>query len=244
MFRSAFSGPITRWTIDQTQIRLDHSDWVERLDHERFEKTWYCPLTDSFLISVFHHTNSISGKDRRPAFRELSYFSDPKKIKEYITDKKIDRIVLLEDFVGTGTQVYNALKWAVTSINVPILFCPMIISREASLKFLELKSSLQDPSLFEIDPVLELDANCFVLSKEGASSNLYQNIRKLADKIHIALNHDAPKEGALGFWNNDSAEKGAMVVLFSNTPNSTVSFVHHHSRNWAPLFPRVTRSFL
>src|SRR5690606_25350584 len=69
LFQSAFTGPISRWCIDQSGVKLSDSKWRERLHEERNRKTWFCPVTDSLLISVFHHVNEITDKDRRPAFR-------------------------------------------------------------------------------------------------------------------------------------------------------------------------------
>lgn len=243
MFRSAFAGPVSRWCINIAGIRLDQPGWMKRLDNERFEKTWYCPVTDSLLISVFHHANSISGKERRPAFRELKYFSDANKINNYLNKKKIARVVLLEDCVCTGDQCFNTVKWAVDNLGVPILFCPMIIADEAVQRFLDFKLSLPEPGFFEINPVFKLGADCFLLRSDGPSPQLYEHVRALAERVHaeLAKEGQAPKEGALGYWNEASREKGATIVLFSNTPNNTVSLVHHDSRLWKPLFPRVTR---
>ncbi len=256
MFQNAFAGPISRWCMGQAGIRLDEENWAERLNKERFEKTWFCPITDSLLISVFHHVNEIEGKDRKPAFRELMHFGDEaeqpeeNKILRHIRKEGYERIALLEDFVGTGGQSFKTVEWAIRTLKLPVLFCPMIIAPEGAIKYRELKRNLQqerltDPAIpdFEFTPVFELGADCFVHPPDPDKSALFDRIRELAEEIHerLAQTNQQCKEGALGFWREDSPQKGATVVMFSNTPNNSLPLLHHSADQWSPLFPRVAR---
>lgn len=256
MFQNAFSGPISRWCMSQEGIQLDQPDWSARLDTERFDKTWFCPVTDSLLISVFHHVNGIEGKDRKPAFRELMHFGDEteapdkNKILSYISAEGYKRIVLLEDFVGTGGQSFKTVEWALKTLKLPILFCPMVIAPEGAAKYRELEASLDlerqtNPSLrdFEFMPVFELGLDCFIYPPGTDRAPLFDRIRQLAEDIHERLGqtNQQCKEGALGYWHKDSPQKGATVVMFSNTPNNSLPLLHHEADQWSPLFPRVAR---
>lgn len=256
MFQSAFSGPISRWCMSQAGLRLDQLDWQARLDEERFNKTWFCPVTDSLLISVFHHVNGIEGKDRKPAFRELMHFGDEtedsqkNKIHKHIRAKGYARIILLEDFVGTGSQSLKTIEWTVRTLRLPVLFCPMIIASEGADKFRALKAKLDletngNPPLpdFAFEPILELDRDCFVHHVETDQESLFGRIRSLAEEIHVRLSEAQKhcKDGPLGYWNEDSPQKGAAVVMFSNTPNNSLPLIHHGADQWSPLFPRVAR---
>jgi hypothetical protein len=256
LFQNAFSGPISRWCMGHAGLRLDQSEWQTRLDEERFDRTWFCPITDSLLISVFHHVNGIEGKDRKPAFRELMHFGDEttdeekNKIHKYIRAKGYQRLVLLEDFVGTGGQSLKTVKWAVTTLRLPVLFCPMIIAPEGAEKYRALKAELEmekssNPSLpeFTFEPILELDPDCFVSTEDTDPESLFGRIRSLAEDIHTRLiaSQQQCKEGALGYSNKDSPQKGAAVVMFSNTPNNSLPLIHHGADQWSPLFPRVVR---
>ncbi len=256
LFQSAFSGPVSRWCMSQAGIRLGQRDWRTRLDEERFKKTWFCPVTDSLLISVFHHVNEIESKNRRPAFRELMHFGDERadeeenKIRKHIRTQGYARIVLLEDFVGTGGQSFKTVEWAVRTLKLPVLFCPMIISREAVNKYVDLKAKLEeerqrdsDLPQFEIEPIFQMGNDCFVYDQDTEPEQLFSRVRALAEEIHAKLSESNQqcKEGPLGWWSEDSPQKGATVVMFSNTPNNSLPLIHHRSKDWRPLFPRVAR---
>jgi hypothetical protein len=256
MFQNAFSGPISRWCMSQADIRLDQLDWQARLNDERFRYTWFCPVTDSLLISLFHHVNGIEGKNRKPAFRELMHFGDTtadsekNKIHRHIRAQGYRRIVLLEDFVGTGEQTFKTIEWAVRTLKLPVLFCPMIIAPEGADKYRKLKETFakmraQDPDLpdFDFAPVFELGGDCFVHSADVTPDTLFARIRALAEEIHNrrANAQQQSKEGALGYWNKNSPQKGTTVVMFCNTPNSSLPLLYRETAQWSPLFPRVDR---
>ena len=250
LFQSAFTGAITRWCIDQTGIKLTDSNWRQRLDEERYEKTWFCPVTDSLLISVFHHVNQIQGKDRKPAFRDLAEFGDWNKVAEHIAQKGYKRLVLLEDFVGTGGQSMKAVKWALSNSTFPVLFCPIVVASEAVAKYHDIRSRLQEgrfenakcPS-FDVQPIFTLSKECFVSDSSLEQSKLMASIKTLAEEVHARLKKDSQgfEKGPLGWWDEDSPQQGATAVMFSNTPNNTIPLIHHEADSWKPLFPRVAR---
>lgn len=253
LFQNAFSGPITRWCMNKGEIRLNQPNWADRLDDERFKKTWFCPITDSLLISVFHHVNEIENKNRKPAFRELMFFGDDSKdanqnkIKKHIRSQGYERLVLLEDFVGTGGQTFKTVEWTVKTLGIPVLFCPMVTTDEALDKFSSLKQELEkqglDTGAFEVEPIFTLGPDCFVHDQTTQLENLFEQVRALAEEIQDRLSKTGQecKEGPLGWWNDKSPQKGATLVMFSNTPNNSLPLIHHSSEDWKPLFPRVAR---
>jgi hypothetical protein len=256
MFQNAFSGPISRWCMKLVGIQLNQSDWLSRLNEERFRYTWFCPVTDSMPISDFHHVNGIAGKNYRPVFRDLMRFakrtdpSDENKIHRYAQKEGYKRVVLLEDFVATSVQTFKTVEWAVETLKLPVLFCPMIIAPEGANKYRELENSLaQTPNqgagtpMFEFAPVFELGNDCFVYSADATPDTLFARIRALAEQIHGRNTNvqQQSKEGPLGYWNEDSRQKGATVVMFSNTPNNSLPLLHRETDQWSPLFLRVDR---
>jgi hypothetical protein len=253
MFQNAFHGVISRWCMSRANINLDQPDWQKKLEDERFNKTWFCPVTDSLLISEFHHVNGIEGKSYKPVFRDLKLFGDKEKVLDYIHRNNYNGIVLLEDFVATGTQTIKTIDWAVRTLNLPVLFCPMLIAPEGATKYKELKATLceegkrsQAIAKFEFAPIIELGNDCFVHSPDTDSSLLFSRIRRLAIEIHQRRSQSQQKckevgPLGLGFWDKQSQQQGATVVMFSNTPNNSLPLLFHETDSWKPLFPRVSR---
>ena len=189
------------------------------------------------VISEFYHANNISGIDHRPAFRPLSHFSTAGSLKGYMKKMGLVRLVLIEDFVATGVQSIKVVRWAVKNLKCPVLFVPLISCPEALAKFRRMERKY---SSFAFEPVFSLDGSAFVTSSASMQDPLLVAVRAFANKIHSRIaGQPDPTYGPLGF-----GDTGAIVVLFSNTPDNTLPLVHHQSRpprTWKPLFPRVSR---
>ncbi len=98
LYRVAFNANVTQWLIDQLDFELDEPELHSKVG-QALERTWFCPVTDSMRINIFYHLNHIAGRDYRPDWRSLVEFGDPVKLRAFLCDE-IDRLVLLEDFVG------------------------------------------------------------------------------------------------------------------------------------------------
>lgn len=253
LYQSAFWGPISQWVARQSQVRLSDSAFNETLNRELLNNTWYCPITDSLNIAEFCHVNGIQGVSSRPQF--IQYFrqaTDPISpidpvpgIHSYITEKGIKRIVLLEDFVGSGSQVGETLVWALKSLNVPILFVPLIIC-PAGLKMAHEIQKLYP--LFSANSVIRLTEHDLLGDARGGK---HFGRPDLADAIErVARTTFSVIAGAAQFIPNAAPyhpfgyeETGCSVVNYSNTPDNTLPLIHHKpaSSQWNPLFVRSTR---
>jgi hypothetical protein len=236
LYRAAYVGPVTRWIINLEGITLRDRSFQSRIDRERRSQTWYCPVTDSMVISEFYHANRITGIDQRPAFRPLRDFSDGARLRDYMAQLSLKRLVLMEDFMGTGAQASTVVEWAVETLRCPVLFIPMVAC-PAGVK--RLKRLANKHRRLCVSPILVLDDSVFV--SEGKSDDeLLQRVAKLAQTVHhrVADNPDTTY-GPFGF-----GDTGGTVVLFSNTPDNTLPLIHHHMKapsKWRALFPRVSR---
>lgn len=244
LYRTAYSNSISRWVWDQAKLHMDLADCASRLETERSRHTWYVAVTDSLIISEFYHANSISGIGCRPNFLTLKEFGDPCQIKRYMAEHDLKRIVLLEDFVGSGTQAERIVQWALDNCDVSILFCPMLICPDGLRRF----SNVEANSLgrLKVEPVVRLGDSEF-LSTHDREDAVLNHIATLAHRIHSCVagssTTGAPPYGPHGFHRQGDRHTGATVVLFSNTPNNTIPLVHHNSSasHWNPVFPRVSR---
>jgi hypothetical protein len=249
LYQSAFCGPITRWIIRLENLNLGSGNFQQRVADELLYHTWYCPVTDSMAISEFYHANQIDGIVHRPTFKPLRTFGSVDRIRDHMANYTregekcpLKRLVLLEDFVGSGSQISGIVKWAAKELNTKVLFVPLIICPNGAARLRQLEEELPDVLTFQT--VCELDSSeIFGPNRAGEDTVLIRAVEDLANRLFVrvsggrAESDDSAPYRAFGYRNT-----GAAIVNFSNTPNNTLPLVHHRSSQWSPLFPRVSRS--
>lgn len=246
LYRTAYSNPISRWVWEQAGLNMGTFDFSAQLENERSRHTWYASLTDSLIISEFYHANSITGVKCRPNFLTLKELGNPALIRDYMINHnpQLKRIVLLEDFVGSGCQGLEIVKWALANLNASILFCPMLICPDGFNRFSDLAAN--SGGRFQFDPVVKLEHSVFLSSFEKPDV-LMQYVSDLTARIHTRVAGTcaagSPPYTPHGFHLPGDSHTGATVVMFSNTPDNTIPLVHFNSANsnWIPVFPRVSR---
>ncbi|SEK51944.1 hypothetical protein SAMN05421666_1141 [Roseovarius nanhaiticus] len=231
LYRTAYHGNIFRWVLADEDLDV-FSDELESTVTGRINKSWICPISDSLRVNSFLKVNGLKSLDKRPDWRSLKQFGDLEKIRSYVEKKKISDLVLLEDFVGSGTQAKAAIKFAATTLpNTRILLCPLIVCPVGD------KTLAEEAEKFEnvtYDPVLVLPETAFHTYSDDAAEN-ETPIHKFLCGLNEKLEGDTEKF-MFGFMNT-----GAKVVMYSNCPNNTLPIFHHETENWKPLFPRVNR---
>lgn len=231
LYRTVYHGNLYRWMLEDENVDV-FSDQLEKVVSSRINKAWICPISDSLRINSFLKVNNLKSLEKRPDWRSLEQFGDPEKIKGYAKAKKIRDLVLLEDFVGSGTQAKNAIKFAASTLpDVRILLCPLIVCPKGDDVLIELVKSYSNVTY---DPALVLPSSAFHSHKDfedGNASETEKFICSLRGKLNISTD-----KAMFGF-----KQTGAKVVMFSNCPNNTIPVFHHESDAWKPLFPRVNR---
>lgn len=242
LYRYAYHGPIARWLIDEEKLDVTASDVGEQLK-AAVSSTWFCPISDSMRINSFYHVNQISTEgDYRPDWRSLANFGSESAIQQYCIANNIKRLVLLEDFVGGGSQMREAVLYAakfspyLRVLVVPLLVCPRgsdagraLAARHASVKF---------------EPVVVIPESAFVsVNAVPGENTLHTALRELAAATYDTVSGGAgigPKPyHPLGF--PAAQPTGGLLVMYSNTPDNTLPMIHHTSATWSPLFPRHSR---
>jgi hypothetical protein len=240
LYRSAFAGPIQRWLMDILNLTFA----IE--EHELRAKivagvgsTWFCPITDSFDIAQFHHANGIAGNDQRPSWRILKRFGDDAKIREYMATDGLQRIVLLEDFVGSGTQTAAPLLYAAT-LGVPVLFVPLIITSDGLERLAQLTTSITNVL---IAPVFVLPRHVQIREAvDVGEMNLFAKLRPLIARTFPVVRQPMPPETEVLQEPYGFRGLGTLLVLHTNCPNNTLPLVWHTAPEWSALFPRVSRA--
>lgn len=231
--RAAFHGPIIRWIIDGLRLAFDDPDACAKLERA-VNETWFCPVTDSMRINAFLKVNQLDGKQLRPEWRSLARFGDAEKIRSFIEKASIKRIVLLEDFVGSGTQIEPAVRYAAELLpDMPIICCPLIICPDG-IEVGERLSGEHQNLTFE--PIFRLQPDQLIkYERIEDEPQLFTETRALiAREAHRMTVKTGPETH--GF-----AATGALVVLYSNCPNNTLPVIHDATDRWYPLFPRIRR---
>lgn len=250
LYQTALQGPITRWVIDKLGLALDDPQLQSKINLELTQHTWYCPITDSMPISDFHHSNSIGGIDFRPDFRSLAKFGDLSKVSDFMRNhidagekvRPLKRLVLLEDFVGVGTQITEATNFAASlDTNVEVLLVPLIICPSGSRKARLLETNRPNVSY---SPVLELAEDMFLKSDSAPPKNSLESaLKDVLIKTYNKVKGDnaaSPRPySAYGFPADDGT--GSTIVMYSNTPANTLPIIQHESNTWNALFRRSAR---
>lgn len=243
LYISAIEECITPWLIDINQIDIFSKDMSEQIDQAK-NRTWFCPITDSMVISEFCHVNHLTGNSDRPDWRSLSKFTDDKtKIVDYIRNNSIDQIVLLEDFIGSGGQVLGkdafGIKGAIPflcellsenpDLNLNALIVPLIIY-EIGLNNItqHIRKNHNTPDQIHVAPVLTLPKSLFLHQKTSENAEIFDVVESMT-KYNFYY-------GPFGY-----DDTGSTVVMYTNCPDNTLSMIHETLDNWAPLFPRVSR---
>lgn len=234
LYRLALNQSVCFWLMDVCGIRVSH-ETAETVS-EACENTWFCPITDSMQIAAFYHVNNISGVDLRPTWRVLSEFATQENVVTFLERKGLRRIVLLEDFVGTGNQMQNAVEFAAELPGEwPVLVVPLVVCPEGRRRGRDLEARYEHLSF---SPVLELPETVFVKKTHTPDElGLFEDVRHLveatADRMEPSL------EGFVGPYGY--GDTGALVVMYTNCPNNTLPVIHHRSERWSPIFPRSSR---
>ena len=244
LHQAALRGPICQWIVDQMGLQIDDPQLESKIQNELENHTWFTAITDSMQISEFHHANQLGGIDHRPDWRSLAEFGDPSKIQRYISNPRrpIHRIIILEDFVGSGTQMQmgtGSVSFAAQQFpKVPILLCPLIVCPEGASLSRQLAAAYPGLDFF---PVLEITQDQLISPNSMFSSGSFeQAVLTLCSRLYNQVEGNrasAPRPYTpWGFH-----QTGAIVVFYTNTPANTLPLIQHASDMWNPLFPRSAR---
>ena len=242
LYRMTYEAIICRWLIDQTNIDILDPN-AQNLIHAAVSRTWFCPISDSMRINSFYHVNAVpAGCDLRPDWRSLACFASAASVKAYCARNKIEYLVLLEDFVGGGSQVGGALSFAAQMLpEVKVLFTPLIICPSGITAVSAI--AVANPGL-TFEPALSLPCNAFFTLTDSPFDPLQtSNLRALVTSSYPAVSTDAshmgPPYSEYGYPLVNPV--GGLVVMFSNSPDNTLPLIQHRSTAWEPLFPRHRR---
>lgn len=256
LYRTALNREVTRWVATQTVTRLDQHGGVQAFQNvvhnEIHQHTWFCPVTDSMDINEFYKVNHLKGIGHRPGFSTLQMLAeagipDPvlaQNVINYMANPSLDpghpsspleRLVLLEDVVGSASQCLDAVRWALEFLGKPVLFIPLILCPNGS-EILREEEKRWGGQL-SVQPVIELSRGD-LLGPEQNGLNDWPIASRLEQLAESCNNRASLNMDTFGYRNT-----GCSLATFSNAPDITLPIVHNKPQHedWEPLFPRVYR---
>ncbi|MCY2962496.1 MAG: hypothetical protein NT069_02385 [Planctomycetota bacterium] len=245
MYESAFRGPITRWLIDSACLDIKDPAIGSKLADE-VRHTWFGSLAGMDLGS-FMRINGIEEQSLRPDFRVLLELGDAEQFDKYVYavknngDRCYRRIVAVDDFVGSGTQMTKAAKGVGHLEDTPVLICPMISADEGCKAGKQLRKQYSHLDFQEYYRI----SSSARLRPRTADGEIHKDLAAVSEIIESTWellkrpeNYDKP----YGF-----GDMGILVLTYLNCPNNVPPILHRmadetaSAGKWMPLFPRANR---
>ncbi len=252
LYRCAYQGPIARWLIDTCSIDVFTPNGQKELIAAAKE-TWFCPVTDSFRINAFFHVNNLAaGANLRPDWHSLLKLGNTERINTYCLKNNIKRLVLLEDFVGGGSQSLAAVSFAATKVHdLKVLFVPLVICPNGAVNARQLATDLcaKRPGALRYTAAMELPEDAFLTRDQSPyvePNTLVTALRNLIEARYLEVSggrHPGAEKPYHPFGFPHSDPTGGLVVMYSNTPDNTLPLIHWRppEGTWHPIFPRHSR---
>lgn len=238
MYRAAFTGPISRWIIDDAGLDIADPMLPEKFS-AALRKTYFGHMA-GMDIGSFCRINNLHGQSLRPGFRELSILGDFDRFQDELRDGRYTRVVAVEDMVGTGTQMIEACPILSHVSNVQVLLCPIVVSqRGIDTWHEELEPSnghMRFSPLFRVprNAILPEDPRGYV--ENPIAIQMRALINSTWSSVQGDTRHPDLEDGPFGF-----GKYGSLVVSYLNCPDNVPPLVHYNGGQWRPLFPRVSR---
>lgn len=237
LYRAAYNGPVRRWLVEQLKFDIADPAAMSLLDAGVAE-TWFCPITDSMRINSFLKVNNLTGKTHRPDWRSLREFGDTDKIRHFMATNQIRRVVLLEDFVGTGTQMRSAVAFAASiSSNVAILALPLVscpVADQVGRCLETAHTNVSYTSVTAVAPEMLIKAD-----PQPNESPFFRNVRELIGRVSGRLNDPAADPASQRYHGYKGT--GAVFAMYSNCPDNSLPIICDETTDWQALFPRIER---
>lgn len=239
MYRAAFSGPISRWIIDDSNLDISDPSFSVRFQNA-VEQTFFGSIA-GMDIGSFIRVNGLRGQSLRPDFRVLSHLGDSSKTTKYLNDLGMKRIVSVEDYVGSGSQMTEAWQFLSRLTHFQTLLCPMIVAPrgfevgEALVKGTHAKN-LSFAPIFIVPPSATLPEVAPIGNREPDE---LANLRGIAVRFWQQVQGSNPDPQLYTPFGFNST--GSLVMTYFNCPDNVPPLVHHLSDTWTPLFQRLYR---
>ena len=248
LYRVAYNEIIASWLIDTDRINFNDFNLANMTLNKAIRECWICPITDSFNVNLFFHINNIPNNgwnEWRPQWYTIARSADGGLLwhsyYNYIFQRNIKKIVLLEDFVGSGSQIGSAIEFVMEKkLDIDVLLISLVNCPKGVERFNTLASKY-DRLVYKA--VIELSDNSFVKDTPHVNENPFFNeVRELIKRVYLDTSGGIPIGNSKPYSPFGYKNTGGLVVMNSNTPDNSLPSIHYTSDTWKPIFPRHSRN--
>lgn len=248
LYKVAYNELIASWLVDIDNISFNNFNDAKKQLDQGIRGCWICPVTDSMHINAFFHINDIPNNgwnEWRPQWYGIERGGDNgplwQSYESYITKHSIKKLVILEDFAGSGSQIAGAVDFIMKkNLDLDVLLVPLINCPDGVTRFENLAKKYDR---LTYKSVIELPEHCFVKRVATTGEPLeFDAFRQLAEKIYLLVSGGIPESTIKPYSPFGFRFTGGLVVMHSNTPDNTLPLIHWSSASWKPIFPRHSRN--
>ena len=221
MYRAAFTGPISRWIIDDAGLDIADPELSEKFSAA--VRTTFFGSIAGMEIGSFAHINDLSGQSYRPEFRVLSRFGNFDQFRDEIQVDGFKRVVAVEDMVGSGTQMLEASPILSHVAPINVLLCPIVVAPAGAQAWHDVlepdNPHMTFSPLFFIPPNATLSETAPTIPEHPLSNQFRRLINDTWDAVQGA--HPSPqlKDGPFGF-----GRFGSLACLIQGSQTWRVKF--------------------
>ena len=242
-YRTAYSRNIASWLMDVEGLPFFDGGTEAKLS-SAVEATAFTEITDSFGLGNFLKWNNVAAHGLRFTWEQHLSTWDPDAFIQDVMHSGAGTprryLVLLEDFVGSGSQMAEAVNLACSLTKVErVLLCPIVICPDGADCA---RSMVKGHDKLDYSPVMELPEEAFISDVAIPDEHEHHGlIRKALLSLHALV------RGTPGSWPQATSafgykDTGAVFCKFDNCPDNSVPVLHHRSDlGWSPLFLRTAR---
>ncbi len=235
LYRSSHAGIVTRWVIDQANIDITLPSAAAEI--ELALKATFFGSIAGMDMGAYCRANAIQ-QSYRPDFREVGKIGDVAKLQQYLHSEGYKRVVAVEDYVGSGTQMRQAWTCLGQLNAFPLLVSPIIVADSGAKVGRQLTSAPN--SWFQ--PVLATPPESAVprFVRVGFREHAFnKRVRSLLLRVWNKTEGNIPTQPLYGPFGCGGV--GSLVLTYLNCPDNVPPAIHHTSDQWRPLFERAPR---
>lgn len=256
LYRAAHQEIVINWLIDLYNIDITSNN-VESEVKKAIQSTLFSSVTDSGRISDYCHINGIQGPRYRPEWLTWAKYGKM-AVKDLLEDNDIKQVVMVEDFICTGSQFLGSD----VEKDSPIIECmktlgdkykflivPLITCKDGIENITD-KLRKNQCTWVQCSAVFVLNEKCFI--RENYNSSIFSRMSQDEIEFHIAIHAIIKKAGLqipfrygpFGYGIKHGEGMGSLVVLYTNCPDNSLAIIHEQIGTWKPLFLRHPREAL